>query len=286
MSAGLFQKYHNKCKIEHDKAVAAIPNFFTKILTSTLPAERFSELLHQIGETAHIKESQLRSLFFLGVRVVIDDVLKTRLLTTEEEERLYEIIGFFGQSTTTLTEESDHLLKVSILRDISERGCTEKVAIGGDLPFHLAPSESIIWVFNRTRCFRSHAKQRDAGLSIDFKALAASAIPTYYPRQSVEMGLLPHPPASNEGTGDLIFTNRRLLFLAHGRVRRTPFHLIESINSATNGVKIITGRQASTRTYLVDDPWFATNIMLNAVRLLRSKQETETIFHRGQMPNE
>src|SRR4051812_29575656 len=116
--AGFLRRRHAECQERQTRALAMIPELFTKALHSSLPAERFGELLKQAAGASYIKPRDLGPLCVQGISSMIDSILEKRLPTPAEEERITEIKDALGSGITDVTKLNEKLIKVTMLREL------------------------------------------------------------------------------------------------------------------------------------------------------------------------
>src|SRR3979490_676053 len=109
--AGFLRRRHTECQERHTRALAMIPELFSKALHSSLPAMRFGEMLKEAAGASFIKPRDLGSLCVGGMSSMIDAVLEERLLTTAEDERIVEIRDALGSSIADVSELNEKLIK-------------------------------------------------------------------------------------------------------------------------------------------------------------------------------
>jgi hypothetical protein len=266
-SAGILRNFHSACRKRHDGAIRQIPTFFPKLLGSTLPAARFVELLREVGKVSLISTTELADVFISGIHSTIDEVLKERLVTEAEEDRLRSLIAAFGLDIAEAPGEEDRFYKLGILRDLSDGKLPVRVEVSGEIPFDLGESETILWIFNKVISRRIGAEDA-SGARLE---LTKPGAPTYYPPQLINArmagkGAIPDRPA-----GDLTVTNLNLFFICNGRVRKTPLADITCLDAFTDGIRVTTHVHGRPTNFFLDDSWFALLLMAGAERLTRSR---------------
>ena len=152
--AGFLRRRHAECQERHTRALAIIPELFSKALHSSLPATRFGELLKDAAGASFIKPRDLGSICIGGMSRMIDAVLEERLLTQTEEERIAEIRDALGSSITDVTDLSEKLIKIGMLRELNNGELPDRVTVVGPMPIELRRHERVIWIFNGVISFR------------------------------------------------------------------------------------------------------------------------------------
>ncbi len=261
--AGLLHRYHAQCRERHDSAIAMVPTFFTKILASQLPADRFSQLLSDLVQSAHLKPNEFKSMCVVGFGTMIDNVLRQRLLSSAEERRILELKAALALNAADIIEVEDKLLKAGILRDLVERKNSDRVAVSGPMPIKLLPNENVLWIFNRVRCYRPPPEDDGSGVLVSVAAVDA----VYMPTASLGTDFASKRSDLEDGSGDLVVTNLNLYFLSEGKFRRIPLVKMTALHSYRDGIKVTRGvPEQKTRIFVLDDPWFASNLVALAGR--------------------
>jgi hypothetical protein len=265
-AAGLFRTYHQNCREQHDLAVKTIPGFFEKALRSSLPAERFDQLLRDAAAGAWIEPDRLRSLSIKGVRKMIDAVLADHLVTAAEEQRVIEIADAVGIPQDAMPDVHGKLVKAAVLRELDAGIIPDRIDVVGPLPLEFEPAETVIWIFNGVKCYRSQ-RAKDNQPAAPAQTNPVQALPAYYSLSSpdeepdIDAGLI------DEGVGDLVVTTDNLIMVWEDRQRSIPLARVIGFRARSDGVELARGTaQDRVNAFALDDPWFAANLL---ARLLR-----------------
>ena len=266
--AGFLRRRHPECQERHTRALAMIPELFTKALHSSLPATRFGELLKDAAGASFIKPRELESLCIQGISSMIDAVLEQRLLTTAEEERINEIKNALSPSLADMAELNEKLIKIAILREINAGQIPDRVTIVGPMPIDLRRHEQVIWIFNHAMCFRWLAPAAPAGLG--GIAFPATETDLYCGLRAFNKDPLPLKELTEEATGDLVLTDRNIYFIFGAGQRRIPMAKITVLQPRAEGIQITCAEtQARSRTFKLDDPWLAANLIVGLVKIVQ-----------------
>ena len=259
--AGVFRNYRADCRAQFERATATIPAFFEKLLQSLLPADRFKELLREVAATFHIPPDQLRSLSIDGIRAMVDSAVTQRLPTITDEDRILEIATTLGLSAEDISGLTEKLVKIGILRDLDEGAAPDRVTVVGPMPFELEADESIIWIFNGVKVLRG-SKAKNAS-----PAMNRHDMPDYLPPASVGQDSARFPESAEIGSGDLMITNRHVFIVSDDRHRQIPFSRLAHVATFSDGFQLARSADERPLTFLVDDPWFAANLVIRLMRL-------------------
>jgi hypothetical protein len=265
--AGFLRRRHTECRERHTRALAMIPELFSKALHSSLPAVRFGEMLKEAAGASFIKPRDLGSLCVGGMSSMIDAVLKERLLTTVEDERIVEIRDALGPSIADVSELNEKLIKIGMLRELSEGHLPDRVDVVGPMPIELRPHERIIWIFNGAVCFRREnpVTAQPNGKGFVFPATEKDL---YCGMRAFINDPIPMADLVQEATGDLVVTDRNLYFIFGDGQRRIPMVKITALQPHADGIQVTSEQpQGRSRTFKLGDPWLAANLIVRLMIL-------------------
>jgi hypothetical protein len=265
--AGLFRRYHAECRAQFDRATTTIPVFFEKLLESTLPAERFEQLLKEVAGTFHIGTEQLRALSIQGVNAMVQASLSQHLMTVEEEDRILEIAEALGFSIEDIPGLEDKLIKISTLRDLEDERTPNRVKVVGDMPFKLDRGEKVVWIFNNIKNYR-HPKSKEPAAATEVPAPLQREMSSYLSPTSLGERPLDTKGLVERTVGDLMITNRNVIgIVSNEHYRKFPLAEIGAFHTYANGFQIVRKpAEAGTLSVVVDDPWFAANLIVSLLR--------------------
>ena len=259
---GFWRRRHAECQERHTRALATIPELFTKALHSSLSAERFGALLKDAAGASFIKPRDLGSLCVRGISSMIDSVLAERLLTTTEEERISEIKDALGPGIADVTELNEKLIKISMLRELDAGQLPDRVTVVGPMPIELRQHERVIWIFNRVICFRRRipVTSPPVGTGIVFPATENDL---YCGLRAFINDPIPTDDLLEEATGDLVVTDRNIYFIFGDGDRRIPLAKITALQPHADGIQVTCEQpQGRSRTFKLGDPWLAANLIV------------------------
>jgi hypothetical protein len=267
--AGFMRKRHAECYERHNRALSMIPELFTKALHSSLPATRFGEMLKEAAGASFIRPRRLGKLCVSGISSMIDTVLKERLLTRAEEERIAEIKEALGPGIANVSDLNEKMIKIDMLREINEGRLPDRVTVVGPMPIELRRHEHVIWIFNCVVCYRARAPiTAPEKPAIVFPATNTDL---YCGMAVLKDDPLPTANLTEEATGDLVVTNRNVYFIFGDGSRRIPMAKITALHPYSDGITITCEQpQNRSRAFKLDDPWLAANLVVGLVRLVQN----------------
>jgi len=266
--AGILRKRHAECQERHKRALAMIPELFSKALHSSLPAARFGEMLKEAAGASFIKRRHLGALCVSGISGMINAVLQERLLTAAEDERIVEIKDALGPGIADVSELNEKLIKISMLRELEAGQLPDRVTVVGPMPIDLQRHERVIWIFNQVVCYRRKAPAiaPPEGTAIAFPATDKDL---YCGLRAFTDDPLPTDSLIEEATGDLVLTDRNIYFIFGDGQRRIPMAKITALQPHSDGVQVTCEQpQGRSRAFKLEDPWLAANLIVGLVRIV------------------
>jgi hypothetical protein len=263
--AGFFRRSHVECQAQFDRATTTIPMFFEKLLDSNLPAERFEQLLKEVAATFHIGPERLRALSIDGINAMVDAALTQHLLTVDEEDRILEVAGALGLSSENIPGLDDALVKIGVLRDLEDALIPDRVTVVGPMPVELEPNESVVWIFNNVKSYRARKSKEGAAPPPDPQV--QPDMPDYFSPGSLGKEPVQTGGLLDRGAGDLMMTNRHVFTVSDNNHRKIPLSKIAALNTYSDGFQIVRAPRGDLLTLVVDDPWFAANLIVRLLRL-------------------
>ena len=267
--AGFLRKFHDECRDRHERASVLIPGFFPKFFESELPVDRFCELLHAAAEASFVKPDELKTLAAAGISKIVRTLLKRRLPTNQDIERILKITEGLGGILADDPVLQELFAKANILSQLHDGNIPDLVTIVGPMPLELRRGESVIWIFNHVT---SYQESTTAGIDdnpTSFDLLLGKA--DYYGLGHFKEASLPRDTLREESTGDLVVTNRNLYMLtSETESRRIPLARVTAMRAYAEGVFIACEpSEERTRAFALNDSWFAANLFVRLVRLVR-----------------
>ncbi|HVV63550.1 MAG TPA: hypothetical protein VHD14_17515, partial [Pseudolabrys sp.] len=147
--AGFLRKRHPECEERHKKVLDLVPRFFTEVIGSPISADRFSDLLLAATKAAFVRPQELRSICVSGINKAIDTILRERLLTSAEMQRITELTDTLSAKIPGGLDLDQKLIKLSIVNELYDGRIPDRVSIVGPMPVEFGRGESVLWIFNQ-----------------------------------------------------------------------------------------------------------------------------------------
>jgi hypothetical protein len=258
---------HKECIERHERAVSLVPEFFSKFLQSDLSVGRFQQLLQSAAKASFVKPDEMKTLAAAGISRMIKSVLEERLPTKSETKRILELAGALQPYLSDDARPDDLLAKIDILRDLHEGKIPDMVTVAGPMPIELPQTETVIWIFNNVTAYRidDDANTREPGIELVLDKVA------YYGLKTFNNVQVPRDKLHKESNGDIVVTNRNLYFLiSEVKSRRLPIARATALRAYADGIYIACEPTLErTRTFTLNDSWFAANLVLRLAQRFR-----------------
>jgi hypothetical protein len=268
--AGLMHKHHPECKARHANAYSVIPEFFGKVIDSAISAQRFSELLQAAARESFVEAADLKRLCRSGFTNVISSILNKRMLTAVELRRVTELVDALSENLPGGLELDELLAKLSVIAELGEGKIPEQVSVAEPIPLDFESGESVLWIFNQATLFRSRRRKKGDEASDNAPVGFAG---DYLGPGAVEKAHFPRQRFAEEATGDLLLTDRNLYFLRSARSStNVPVAVIKNVEAYAEGITLTLAQESEdvSRTFLLDDAWFAGNAIHRLAELKRA----------------
>lgn len=220
--------------------------------------DRLSESMKQTGREALIKETAIAA-FPSIVKLAMDD----SLYSEEEENAINSFYELTQVKVDSLpSAERNHLEKAALIRDLIN-GVKNPRFHSSSLPFNFTKKETLIWAFAGVEAYEHREKIEYKGGSQGLSIRIANGV---YWRTGASKGeRVSRIVQDRLGTGVLAITDTYVYYQAGGDFFRIRHDKIVGYRPTAESVIVFKdGARAKPLEFIVDDPWFAINILQNA----------------------
>lgn len=278
--AGWFRSFHVEClrlntQAMADKAKAekqaelALSNLNELLIRQVREEEPIATLCETVEGAIHsgVLSTSERATFLLKVwSDAVDHFLEDGLLTVEEEARVNALINAWGLDSKTLEKSGAfwRIGKASVLRQVMDGHPV--LAKNAGVPVNLARDEGVAWVFKDVEYLEDVTKRETVGGSQGVSIRVMSGL--YYRVGAFKAKPVYTTSRTKIDDGILVVTDRNLFFVGSKTSKKIPYSKIVSFEQFSNGIGLM--RDAATakpQIFVVDDGWFAYNLITNLARL-------------------
>lgn len=217
------------------------------------------------GELSHPEKTEmLISAYEMSVDAFLDD----GVLDAEEEDKLVKCQNRFALSQAQLDRSGKFLrvAKSAILRRVLQGEVPANVDVDAGGVVNFQKGETPVWLFNGCEYLEDVVRKQFVGRSQGMSFRVMSGV--YY-RVG---GFKGEPVASVErkslGSGALVVTDQNLYFVGPQKTTKIPYKKVVSFTPYSDAVGVM--RDAATakpQFFVVDDPWFAFNLIANLAKI-------------------
>lgn len=138
-----------------------------------------------------------------------------------------------------------------------QRGILPKSGVA--LPVLLGKSESVLWVYNNVTYYQEKIEREYKHNSGGFSFRVMKGV--YYRTGSGRSKPIEHSVMNNEGVGNLIVTNKNIIFYAQTKSVKIPFKKIIGVTPYSDGLEVHKDGNSKRMVFQGFDCWFVMNIL-------------------------
>ena len=235
---------------------------FQKYAHGEISADQVAQFARGICNRLHLSNDTLRSSVIGRLRIIIDGMCH-EVMTKDNEKKAVALISVLQQEFA-LTDADvrafiERIAKVSILRDLND-GITHSIPVEG-LSIVLLKHESVLWVFNNVALYQLKKQTSYVGGSQGVSLRVMRGV-------SYHVGAFQGHRVQTENlefeeNGSFIVTDHNVYFSGNKNSLRIPLHKIVSVHGYSDGIGLVRESvNPKPLTFLLDDPWFASNLIL------------------------
>lgn len=254
---------HKECVARRDQALTDIDLAFRNmmIVERTPTPAMFRAIVEKLAADARLDQAGLQRRILSGLRVSLDTALSDFELSSSEMNRFQSMMDAFDLEAAALDAAGikERLVKALVLKDLAEGRVSTRVTLASSLPVVLKRGESIQWVFNnvslREQRTRISYEGGSHGVSLRIMKGVSYRVGAHKGNrvENVEMVTV--------GDGDLAISTSAVYFLCPPKSKRTTLTSIVSVDTYDDGI-IVTPSRGKPQIYLLNDPFFAANLIL------------------------
>lgn len=279
-SAGWFRSEHAECRQANDAEMAAKAEAENKRLAALdelgrtlikqvcdgVPLTTLHDAVEGAAQSGVLTAADRTPVLAKAWAGAVDAFLEDGLLSAEEEERITKVMQAWMLAPADL--ESTGALwragKAAVLRGVMEGKptFTEKT----DVPVNIGKNEGIAWVFHNVDYLEDVTKREMVGGSQGVSIRVMSGL--YYRVGAFKAKPVYSTSRKKLDAGALVVTDKHLYFVGATTSKKIPYSKIVSFEQFSNGIGLM--RDAATakpQIFVVDDGWFAYNLITNLARL-------------------
>ncbi len=227
--------------------------------------EASKDKILEAANRAQLSIGELADQISKGIEEEIDRALDDDVLDEEEEQSLSKLLSTFDGAIDTFlpAKQMERIDKAKLIRrvmdgeDVADRRHEYEY-----LPFRLMKSESLLWVFDDVDYWEVQTQREFRGRSGGVSVRVTRGV---YLRSGAFRG---RPESTEQNvhvdTGQMGITTKHIYFSGSIQSFRIRHNRIVSIDPFEDGIGVMRDTaRAKRETFIVDDPWFAYNLLNN-----------------------
>jgi hypothetical protein len=262
--AGFLRSEHPECATAHAEALEKLPQIFTGYIGLAEQPARSNALRIGVEATAtegFLPPAVLKEQVINGLGLAIRTALSDRSLSDSELARIQEIMNQFGLENEDIVASGAHDLLVQglVLRDLDKGTVQSRFQINGPLLLNLKKDEIVLWMFKNASRSEPKTTVSYAGSSqgVSFRIMKGVSYRVGASKgHRVEM-----TSVASKGNGDLYVTSKGVYFIGSSGVYSLAHRGITAVEQYSDGI-VISPNRGKAQTFLLNDPRFATELIL------------------------
>ena len=244
-----------------------VRGFLAEYFTGQKPLQRVMQIRQQIMSVLPLSNDQLTDTYLFMLNQALENYMKDRLFTDDEERRIDEYINSLGLSTTNLpaayqSSEISRLGQMKMLKQL-QGGVMPQTNI--QAPIILEKDETTLWCYNNVTMYQEKVRREYNGRTSGFSFRLMKGV-TYriggFKGHPVETSYM-----ENMGLGSLYVTNKNIIFMGQTRSIKVPYNKIIGINPYSDGMAVQRdGNNIKRLTF----QGFDCSFVLNVINLINS----------------
>lgn len=274
--AGWFKTAHEECRqadseriqaeVAENSRLQALQQAFAADLKQKIKAGQLVAVDAAISDEVAEGRLSFENRKNILVRIwagLLEEFLEDGALTDDEESLLTRTKDRFQLSEADLNRKGAYgrFVKAAILSAVL-KGETPNVALADGYGANLQQSETPVWSFSGVEYLEDRIRRQMVGGSQGVSLRVMKGV--YY-----RVGAFKGEPVSTTqrvhvDTGKLLLTTKHLYFIGPAKSTRIPYSKVVSFEPYSNGFGLMRdAASAKPQLFLVDDPWFAYNLVTN-----------------------
>ena len=263
--AGWFSSSHDACKQKFE-------NGRSEILTTLRDCFRRKEdfylrkpAIESALRSSYIDTPNRETIFLSALDEAVELYLDDGIIDATEQKTIARFIQFSGMSQASLNvnRSLEKMVQSQVLQDIlNGNKPAPRITIGGDFPFLLSKSESLVWLFRDVTLHEQKVQREYVGRSRGISVRIARGV--YYRTGGFKGKPVETSYMQRISTGSVCLTDKNLYYSSPEKSFKIPYTKIVSVESFSNGVSIQKDGANSKPVFLAGiNSWFCYNVIAN-----------------------
>jgi hypothetical protein len=234
----------------------------TDSATSGRELPSLKERMTNIALAGKVPLEELHEAEVQAFDIAVSKILDHNAISAEMEKHLLDFVQSAGLDRSELNSKGSwtKMTKGCVLGDLASGKLRPRVSVNGALPFNFQKGEIVLWVFAGCRYLAEKAHSTYVGGSHGVSFRIARGV--YYRIGAFKGHSVKTTSLDPIDTGTLAITQKNLYFAGPQSSLRIPLSKVVTFLPYSNGFGLFRDRMNAKReVFLVDDPWFAHNLL-------------------------
>lgn len=245
---------------------ALLANEFSAMVPNTLFSKSAQSAWDEAQEYAARKgmsPEKFKQQIIATMPFIIQAALADAILTVEEEKSIHEFTLLAGLTSDDIPQQSAELfVKAAVLRDLTEGKVVPRMHATKS-PFNLQKQETLIWAFPNVSVYTSKIHTEFQAGTSGMGVRVAKGV--YLRTGDIKGRRVKKEVLQHLGSGPVVIASHNLYYLTGSTSGKIPVSKIISVAATDESVIVYrTGEKNMPLEFMVDDPWFFGNALLNA----------------------
>lgn len=269
--AGFLSRLHPACKIdrerqraERERARVQIWELLHRAFAAAADLRQLGDQANQLASSAGVNQHDFKNLAVQAWVLMVDRYLEDGILSDDEERSLTRFRTHFALDDAALDRNGalTRCAKAGVLRDLVNGVLPQRLPFQPGALVNLQKNERVIWAFPNTRYLEDKTRREMRGTSHGVSIRVMKGV--YYRVGASKGRAVEFTERQHVDTGDLVITNKHLIFAGPTKSVRVPHSKIVAIQPYEDGFGIMRDAQnAKAQVFVTGDGWFCHNVMAN-----------------------
>lgn len=260
LSASIFSHAHKECEEKHQQGLDQLEKILRQYFAGGQTVASMRQAIVQLRKPTFLKKSDVEQ---CALRVIDDHAAK--LQPPYNRQALTQIDDFINGLTLerqamnahgSLDLLAERTSQLTIINNL-QRGILPQTT--ATLPVMLSRGEAVLWVYNNVALYQEKIERQYNHITGGFSFRIMKGV--YYRTGTGRSKPVERSVMNLEAQGQLIVTNKNLIFYSQTKGVKVPFNKIISVAPYTDGLEIHKDGSSKRMVFQGFDCWFVMNIL-------------------------
>lgn len=263
---GFLKDIHPECQEKRNLGKELMKNIVVEYYNKN-KISQISEEVNRICKESFIGFDEKMSMLNEGLSNLVDSFFDDGVVSSEEEEKYFNIVNTIGVIADKLYQEKYHqkMMQGIILRSLVNGIIPENVVINGDIPFILEKDEKVVYYFNDVEYYEMKSIKQYSGVSSGLSIRLAKGV--YLRSSSFKGRPIEHQEMISYGKGKLLVGSKHLYY-SGTKSFKIQYSKIFMLQPYSDGIGFQKENpNAKLQALKLNDGWFICNVVQNLIEI-------------------